>query len=518
MRDPKGGVVVLDELICERARLARDPRFDGRFFIGVLSTGIYCRPICPAPTVRRSNLRYFPSAAGAAQAGFRPCLRCRPETAPGTPAWNGTAATVSRALRLIGQGALDDGSVENLSGRLGVSARHLHRLFLRHLGAPPVAVAQTRRLEFAKQLVSDTDLPMTQVARASGFQSVRRFNDAFRRLYRRPPSKLRQNRTAWPRAEGHYLFRLGYRPPFDWDSLLAFLAARATLGVEEVRSGTYRRSFALRGLQGTLEVRPLPRAHAVEARICFSEPSLLLQIVTRVRVMFDLAADPATVARHFRRDSLLASLVRKYPGLRVAGAWNGYELAVRAILGQQVTVSGASTLAGRLARRYGQPLTLMDRGGLSHVFPGPEVLAEADITGLPSARASAIRALSLAVLRGEVDLDSPVLTDNTTEALLRVKGIGEWTAQYVAMRAFGEPDAFPVDDLVLRQMAGNGVALARARLRERANAWRPWRAYAAMYLWREAAEKSTRRLTVTIRTSPASPSIPPRAKPRFLEA
>jgi AraC family transcriptional regulator of adaptative response / DNA-3-methyladenine glycosylase II len=522
MLDLEGGGGVLDELICEHARLARDPRFDGRFFIGVLSTGIYCRPICPAPTVRRSNVRYFPSAAGAVQAGFRPCLRCRPETAPGTPAWNGTAATVSRALRLIGQGALDDGGVEDLSGRLGVSARHLHRLFLRHLGAPPVAVAQTRRLEFAKQLVSDTDLPMTQVARASGFKSIRRFNDTFRRQYRRAPSKLRRTRTAWPQAaEGHYLFRLGYRPPFDWESQLAFLAARATLGVEEVRSGTYRRGFVLQGLQGTLEVRPLPRAHAMEARICFSEPSLLLQIVTRVRAMFDLGADPTTVARHFRRDRLLAPLVRKYPGLRVVGAWDGFELAVRAILGQQVTVSGASTLAGRLARQYGEPLTVTDRGGLSHVFPGAEVLAEADITGLPAARAGAIRALSRAVLRGEVDLASSVLTDNITEALLRVKGIGEWTAQYVAMRAFGELDAFPADDLVLRQMAGDGAALTRARLLERALAWRPWRAYAAMYLWREAAERSTRGTRTTRKVDPfsqASQGVPLKAKPRVLEA
>jgi AraC family transcriptional regulator of adaptative response / DNA-3-methyladenine glycosylase II len=523
MPDLEGRVAVLDELICERARLARDPRYDGRFFIGVLSTGIYCRPICPAPTAKRSNVRYFPSAAGAAQAGFRPCLRCRPEIAPGTPAWNGTAATVGRALRLIGQGALDDGSVEDLAERLGVSARHLHRLFLSHLGAPAVAVAQTRRLEFAKQLVSDTDLPMNQVARASGFQSIRRFNDTFRRQYRRAPSKLRRTRTSWPRAaEGQYVFRLGYRPPFDWDSHLAFLAARAILGVEEVRAGTYRRTFALQGLQGTLEVRPRPRSHAVEARISFSEPSLLLRIVTRVRAMFDLGADPATVARHFRGDPLLAPLVRKYPGLRVAGAWDGFELAVRTILGQQVTVSGASTLAGRLARRYGEPLTLRDRGGLSHVFPAADVLAEADIAGLPAARADAIRALSRAVLRGEVDLASPVLTDHITEALLSVKGIGEWTAQYVAMRAFGEPDAFPADDLVLRQMAGNGVPLSRARLRERADTWRPWRAYAAMYLWRGAAEMSTRGATRTTRRTdapfPASQGVSRRAKPRFLEA
>jgi AraC family transcriptional regulator of adaptative response / DNA-3-methyladenine glycosylase II len=353
--DPR--VSELDEASCERARLARDPRFDGRFFIGVLSTGIYCRPICPAPTVKPSNVRYFPSAAAAAQDGFRPCLRCRPETAPGTPAWNGTAATVGRALRLIGQGALDERSVEELSHRLGVSPRHLHRLFVRHLGAPPVAVAQTRRLEFAKQLVSDTSLSMTQVASASGFQSIRRFNAAFRRLYGRPPSELRRTRLVRSDSPaGLYTFRLAYRPPLDWESQVAFLAARATPGVEEVAGGSYRRSFDLQRRHGVLEVCPVPGVHALELRIFFGDPSLLLQIVGRVRAMFDLDADPGIVGGQLASDPLLAPLVRRYPGLRVPGAWDAFELAVRAVLGQQVTVRGASTLAGRLARRYGQAL------------------------------------------------------------------------------------------------------------------------------------------------------------------
>jgi AraC family transcriptional regulator of adaptative response / DNA-3-methyladenine glycosylase II len=481
--DPR--VLELDEAACERARLARDPRFDGRFFIGVLSTGIYCRPICPAPTVKPGNVRYFPSAAAAAQNGFRPCLRCRPETAPGTPVWNGTAATVGRALRLIGEGALDERSVGDLSQRLGVSPRHLDRLFVRHLGAPPVAVAQTRRLEFAKQLVSDTSLSMTQVASASGFQSIRRFNAAFRRLYGRAPSELR--RTPRLRSDGpagQYTFRLAYRPPFDWESQVEFLAARATPGVEEVRGGSYRRSFALQGSHGVLEVSPVPGAHALELRISLPDPSFLLQIVGRVRAMFDLDADPGVVAGQLVLDPLLAPLVRRYPGLRVPGAWEPFELAVRAVLGQQVTVRGASTLAGRLAGRFGEPLRVTGGDGLTHVFPRPQVLAEADIAGMPRARAQAIRALSRAVLRGEVDLTTGRNPNGLPEALMRVKGLGDWTAQYIAMRALGEPDAFPAGDLVLRRMAGAGLALTAAGLRKRAEGWRPWRAYAAMYLWR----------------------------------
>jgi AraC family transcriptional regulator of adaptative response / DNA-3-methyladenine glycosylase II len=478
----------LDPKVCDRARLARDSRFDGRFFIGVTSTGIYCRPICPSPTARRDNVRYFRSAAEAVAAGFRPCLRCRPETAPGTPAWNGTPTTVSRALRLIAEGALQQLSVAGLSQRLGVSARHLDRLFRMHLGASPIAVAKTWRLHFAKQLISDTDLPMSRVALASGFRSVRCFNDSVRGLYGRTPSELRRRRPVALRARSdEYVFRLPYRPPYDWESLLEFLARRAIPGVEEVVLGSYRRTFALGGQHGILEVRHEKSAQALEARIRFSEPVSLLPIVTRLRAMFDLAADTSAIARHFRHDLLLGRLVKKYPGLRVPGAWDGFELAVRAILGQQVSVAAASTLAGRLAHRLGERLSVSDPGGLTLVFPTADAVADAALPGMPQVRARAIRSLARAVVGGRVTLFGT--EEATLKSLGRIRGIGDWTAQYIAMRALRQPDAFPASDLVLLRTAGEGSPLTDTALRNRAEGWRPWRAYAAVYLWRAAADR-----------------------------
>ncbi|MGA9854824.1 MAG: AlkA N-terminal domain-containing protein [Gammaproteobacteria bacterium] len=480
----------LDQKACEQARLAHDARYDGRFFIGVTTTGIYCRCVCPAPGAKRQHVRYFPTAAAAAEAGFRPCLRCRPETAPGTPAWNGTSATVSRGLRLISEGALDEDSVENLSTRLGVSPRHLDRLFLQHLGASPIAVAQTRRLHFAKQLISDTDLPMAQVALASGFQSIRRFNATFSKLYGRTPTELRHmHKAASSSTEpGEYVFRLAYRPPYDWKSLLTFLAARATPGVEAVVDCTYRRSIAFDGRQGVLEVQQLKSANALEAHVVFTDPARLLQIVTRLRAMFDVSADPAVIARTFRRDPLLSPHLKRHAGLRVPGAWDGFELAVRAILGQQVTVRGATTLAGRLVQDFGEPLQCANALGLTHVFPQPAVLAKAKLTGLPQARALSIRSLAQAALEGQMTFDNRLPLNELLTRFTRIKGIGDWTAHYVAMRALGDPDAFPASDLVLLRAAGEGQSLKPAALLKRAEAWRPWRAYAAMVLWRAAAD------------------------------
>ncbi len=482
-------MVKLDPKVCDRARLARDARFDGRFFIGVVSTGIFCRPICPSRTARRENVRYFGSAEEAVAAGFRPCLRCRPETAPGTPAWNGTSATVARALRLIGEGALHAENISDLAERLGVSARHLNRLFRVHLGASPIAVARARRLQFAKQLISDTDLPMFRVALASGFRSVRRFNDSIRRLYGRTPSQLRRRRAAPLRGRpDEYVIRLPYRPPYDWESLLSFLAARAIPGVEEVVAGAYRRSFALEGRHGILEVRHDGSAAALEARIRFDEPLSLLPIVSRLRALFDLAADTSVIARHFRRDLLLGRLVRKFPGLRVPGAWDGFELAVRAILGQQVSVAAASTLAGRIARKFGERLSVAGAGGLAFVFPTAAAMARVRVTGLPGVRARAIRSLARAAVSGRVALDASGTEETTLANLASILGVGDWTAQYIAMRALRQPDAFPVNDLVLLRAAGRSRPLTAAALRQRSEQWRPWRAYAALYLWRAAAD------------------------------
>lgn len=497
----------LDTRVCDRARLARDARFDGRFFVAVLSTGIYCRPICPSPTARRENVRYFRSAEEAVAAGFRPCLRCRPETAPGTPAWNGTSATVNRALRLISECLPQAETVAGLAERLGVSARHLNRLFRAHLGASPVAVARTRRLHFAKQLISDTDLPMFRVALASGFRSVRRFNDSICELYGRTPSELRRMRPIASHARpDEYVFRLPYRPPYDWKSLLAFLEGRAIPGVEEVVSGAYRRSFALDGRHGILEVRHEESVHALEARIRFREPLSLLPIVTRLRAMFDLAADTAVIAGLFRRDLLLGRLVRRYPGLRVPGAWDGFELAVRAILGQQVSVAAASTLAGRIAGKFGERLSVPDAGGLTTVFPAAGALAGVRFTGLPGTRARAIRSLAEAVASGAVTFSLSGTEEETSLAsLTRIRGIGDWTAQYIAMRALRQPDAFPVNDLVLLRTAGQGRPMTAAALLRRAEQWRPWRAYAALYLWRAAADLSRERDTDAARAPAGSP-------------
>src|SRR5580698_3186236 len=316
----------LDTRICERARLARDPRFDGRFFIAVTSTGIYCRQVCPAPSPKPENVRYYPSAAAAAEAGFRPCLRCRPEASPGTPAWLGASASVSRALKLIGESALDDAGVEALAERLGIGSRHLRRLFLKYLGATPVAVAQTRRVHFAKKLIDETSLPMTQVAMASAFGSIRRFNATFQKLYGRTPGDLRRS-TARERngnEAGVYTFRLGYRPPYNWASIIGFLAQRAIPGVETITLDEYRRSILLDGKAGFISVRPVFSKNHLELRIEFPEPAALFRIVERVRNIFDLRADPADVDGHLLRDPRLKPIVLGHAGIRVPGCWDGF--------------------------------------------------------------------------------------------------------------------------------------------------------------------------------------------------
>src|SRR5579863_3817490 len=356
-----------------RARLARDVRFDGKFFVGAHSTRIYCRPSCPVPTIPEKNVRYFPSAAAAAEAGFRPCLRCRPECSPGTPAWLGTPSTVSRALRLISESGLDDGGVEVLAERLGVGSRHLRRLFLQHLGATPTAVAHTRRLHFAKKLIDETSLPMSQIAIASGFGCVRRFNAGIRNVYHRTPTQIRRlARQTAVQPEDQYFFRLRFRPPYHWKGMLAFLAARATPGVEAVELDRYRRSISLNGSNGYFEVSLDQGNDALAVRVQFGDPRSLFFIIERFRTMFDLNADWTTIVQSLRTDPLLAGRVGADPGLRVPGSWNGFELATRAILGQQITVKAATAMAGRMVSAFGKPFS--SASGLTHLFPSPEVL------------------------------------------------------------------------------------------------------------------------------------------------
>jgi AraC family transcriptional regulator, regulatory protein of adaptative response / DNA-3-methyladenine glycosylase II len=473
--------MTLDWQTCSRARLSRDPRFDGKFFIGVLGSRVYCRPVCPAPTAKEKNCRYFPTAAAAAEAGFRPCLRCRPECSPGTPAWLGTSNTVSRALRLIGETGLDDTGMEGLAERLGVGARHLRRLFVRHLGATPSAVAQTRRLHFAKKLIDETRLPLGEVALAAGFGCVRRFNAAIRKTYKRTPTQIRRlARQAPAPSENQYIFHLRFRPPYQWPSMLAFLAARAMPGVEAVESGSYLRSISVDGVSGYFEVSFEEGLNSLQVRIQFGEPRALFFIVERIRTMFDLNADWADIALTFRDDPTMGALIKRAPGLRVPGCWNGFELAIRAILGQQITVRAATTFAGRLVQKFGQSLS--GTGSLTHLFPSAAVLAEADLTsiGLTRARSQTIRALARAVCDGRVRFEGIVELEAFLRQLTEVPGIGNWTAQYVAMRALGEPDAFPVGDVAL--LAAMQLTQP-AELERRADGWRPWRAYAVMYLW-----------------------------------
>ena len=480
----------MDDDACFRAIETRDRRFDGRLFVAVKTTGIYCRPFCPAPTPKRANVRFFPTAAAAQEAGFRPCLRCRPEISPELAFWRGSSNTVSRALRLIEAGALDDASVEALALRLGMGERQLRRLFRQHLGASPVTVAQTRRILLAKQLIQDTSLPMAEVAAASGFGSVRRFNETFQRLYKRPPTALRRSGNAEQSVgpSGAIAVKLGYRPPYDWHAILAFLRARAIPGVEVVSDDRYARSIAIGGGRGVLIVEPAD-GHSLKATVRFPEIRHLPAIIARVRRVFDLAADPVAIAAHLGADPVLAPLVAARPGLRVPGAWDGFELAVRAILGQQITVSAATQLAGKLVGAYGEALPpgIAPDPGLTHIFPTAERLAATDLAavGMPKARRAALLALAGSVIADPSIFGSHRSLDEAIVQLRSLPGIGEWTAQYIAMRELREPDAFPAADIgLLRAMSDrDGTRPSPAQLLAHADRWRPWRAYAALHLW-----------------------------------
>jgi AraC family transcriptional regulator of adaptative response / DNA-3-methyladenine glycosylase II len=480
--------IELDRQACYRVLQTRDARFDGRFYTAVLTTGIYCRPICPAKPPKIANCVFVPSAAAAHQMGFRPCLRCRPEVAPGVGSWNGSASTVSRALQLIAEGALDEVSLDQFAERLGVGARHLRRLFERHLGASPAAVAQTHRILFAKKLLNETSLPMAHVALASGFGSVRRFNDAFRKTYGRTPSMLRKSRHLEQPTPAGITLKLPFSPPYDWRSIIEFLRARAIPGVEQVDDDRYCRTFSVGRAQGVVEVRPVSQENCVQATIRTSDVTALGAVVARVRRVFDLDADIAAIDTHLSQHPMLARKVRERPGVRVPGAWDSFELAVRAMLGQQISVAAATTFAGRVTATYGSvlderqaPMNDPDR-----LFPEPDALAHARLTsiGLTRARAHALQGLAAAMASDSHLLRSYETLQDTIQKLCALPGIGPWTAQYISMRALREPDAFPATDLgLMRATATDGGRQSPVRLLAMAEAWRPWRAYAAVRLW-----------------------------------
>ncbi len=514
----------LDRDTCYRALRARDRRFDGRFFTGVTSTGVYCRPVCPARTPRRENCRFFACAAAAEAAGFRACRRCRPDAAPGTPAWLGAPTTVARALRLIEEGALDrwnggrdvgrepDGDaegVEALAARLGIGGRHLRRLFKDHLGASPLAVALTRRAHFGRRLLEQTSLPVGQVALACGFGGARRFHAAMRRAFGLSPSEIRRAVPAGGRVptDGGLTLRLPARGPLGWDRLLAYLGPRAIPGVESVAGGLYRRTVEIDGAVGILTLGAASGDDALLLRIPTAAAPTLAGLAERARRLADLAVDPAVVADHLRADPALAARLDAGAVCRVPGAWDRFELAVRAILGQQVSVAAATSRAGRLVRAFGRPVadpapgrepTPGSEPAPGWLFPTAAVLAGqssgriAAAVGLPRARAGALRALAAAVAAGEPVLEPAASLGEAVARLVALPGLGPWTANYIALRALGEPDALPDGDLGLRRALAAGAGPLTARqVAARAEAWRPWRGYGAVLLWAAPAPGST---------------------------
>lgn len=483
------GVEPLDREVCYRALLARDARFDGVFYTAVVSTGIFCRPICPARFPKIENCIFLPSAAAAHQMGFRPCLRCRPEIAPGLAGWRGTANTVSRAINLIAQGAFDEDGIDSLAAKLGVGARHLRRLFDRYVGAAPVAVAQAHRVLFAKQLISETRLPMAEIALAAGFQSVRRFNDAFAKTYGKPPTAMRRAPAGRSSDTTQGLtLKLGFSPPYDFSDVLEFLSHRAIPGVEVVTRDRYQRTFALGKARGRVAVRAVPGKNYLVAHIETTDVTVLSSVVTRLRHLFDLDADIAAIDAHLAQHATFRTRVKTKPGVRVPGAWDSFELAVRGVLGQQITVRAATVFAGRLVKAHGEsiPQSETDPTEPHWWFPTPQALATADFTkiGLTKARSATLNALAAAVVADPALLQSADQLEETIERLCKLPGIGPWTANYIAMRGLREPDAFPAADIgVLRALAVNDKRPTPKLAAEAAELWRPWRAYATLRLW-----------------------------------
>jgi AraC family transcriptional regulator, regulatory protein of adaptative response / DNA-3-methyladenine glycosylase II len=480
----------LDPHTCYRALEARDARFDGRFFVAVSSTRIYCRPICTVRPPKRENCHFFPSAAAAEASGYRPCLRCRPELAPGNASVDATTRLAQAAASMMEDGTLDKEKLDALAARLGITDRHLRRAFGAEFGVSPVEFAQTQRLLLAKRLLTDTALPVTEVAFASGFGSVRRFNALFKQRYRLQPSELRRRRGATPAtAAGEALqFELSFRPPYDWRAIRTFLDARSIRGVEAIEGGRYRRTvrLAIDGEEhrGWVGIEMSPGKPTLGVAVSASLARALPPVLSRVKALMDLACHPAEVAR------ALGPLAKRRPGLRVPGAFDGFEIAVRAILGQQVTVAAARTLAGRFAAMFGDPIAT-PFASLTTVFPPATrvaALSPSDVArlGMPAARARTVVALAAAIADGRLVLMPNADVETTLDALRAVPGIGEWTAQYIAMRALSWPDAFPHTDYGVMKALGETSA---RRVLAAGEAWRPWRAYAVMHLWQSLAKE-----------------------------
>lgn len=475
---------------CYRFMRSRDPRYDGHFYVGVLSTGIYCRPSCPARLPSRRNVRLFETAAAAQDAGLRACKRCDPDAAPGSPRWDRRADLAGRALRLIAEGAADRDGIPGLARQLGYSERQLQRILSDTLGAGPVSLARAQRAQSARLLIESTEVPFGEVALAAGFGSVRQFNATVRSVYARTPSEIRTRarRRRGERSAGAIELKLSCRQPFDADSLTAFLAARAVPGLEELAAGAYRRSLRLDHGDAVVELRPEPAA--VACRLWLEDLRDLAAAVARCRRLLDLDADPLTVAAQLGDDPVLGALVHARPGLRVPTCVDGFELAARAVIGQQVSVAAARTVTARLVERLGEPLA-EPLGGITHHFPHSSALAELDPASLPmpASRARTLRRLAELVDTGALDLGPGADRDAAEAELLSVPGIGPWTASYIAMRALGDPDAYPRGDVALRRaLERRGLADPAIGEERLAEAWRPWRSYAVIHLWRSLSD------------------------------
>jgi len=463
----------IDTEICRRARLARDPRFDGEFFVAVRTTGIYCRPICPARPPAEKNVRYFLNAAQAAEDGFRPCLRCRPESAPNSPAWRGSSTTVRRALDLIHAGALNAGSLQALADRLGVGERYLRKLFQREVGVSPLAVAQNQRLLFAKKLLMETAMPMTEVAFAAGFGSVRRFNSAVLASFGFTPGDLRARRRGSDSATDISL-QLHYRPPYDWEGVINFFGRHAIAGVEQVDADSYQRNIPVGDQAGLIHVSPIKGRNALQLRLRLPAHGELMPIVARVRGMFDLDANPAVIREALGPDPVLGQLIERTPGIRSPIAWSVYEATVRAIVGQQVSIQAARNVCAKL-------VAATNPGGSTLVFPAPGAIAKLPDThfSMPGRRRDTLREFC----RRSGAQDTPM----ELETLASLKGIGPWTTAMVAMRGQGNPDVFPLGDLVLLrayEALSERFSIKLSDLTQTIENWRPWRSYAANLLWR----------------------------------
>jgi AraC family transcriptional regulator of adaptative response / DNA-3-methyladenine glycosylase II len=484
---------------------ARDPRFDGWFFCGVKTTGIYCRPSCPARTPKHQNVRFFPTAAAAQSAGFRACKRCRPDATPGSPEWDRRADLVGRAMRLIADGVVDREGVTGLATRLGYAERHVHRQLVAVVGAGPLAIARARRAQNARILLETTSLPITSIAFASGFRSVRQFNDTVREVFASTPSALRSRTPRDDRAardSGAITLRLPFREPFDGDGLLAFLALRVVEGVEEVDGCNYRRSLRLPHGDGIVELDLGHNPVHVPARFILNDMRDLGAAVHRCRILLDLDSDPLSVFAALEADATIGKLVKNSPGRRVPGHVDPHELAVRAVLGQQISVRSAATHAARLAQHLGQPLKA-PVGSVTHTFPAAEAIADADPQQLamPQARQHALKTLAAALADGDLVLDDGADREHARTQLLSLPGIGPWTADYVAMRALRDPDAFLATDLGVRHaVAALGHGASPIDVAQLAENWRPYRAYALQHLWASLAAPHAPVTTLTPRT------------------